>query len=509
MGTRLTSAELDAMETSQPRRFTTAELEAMQPQKSDDELRREAVQQTFDESTGLQKFGIGVAKPFVEGFHGARRMLGGEADPEAEARLRAIRGPAATAGEVVGNVAGFAVPGAAVTKIGKGALLADAALNAVGSGLQSEGRGEGFGRGAAWGAAGSGIGAAIGKGVNAARSGLRELFTLRPGAREAIEKGIQLTPGQAANGTIQRIENAAANVPVVGTPVRDLQRESVSGWNRTILQDVAPNPSAVTKGGHEGFQQVTKQFGDAYDDLFARDLPTGQVDSAIRELVDNTRLDASTASFLRDVANDFGGDVINGQRLSELDDQLRKMAVAASRGGRPTDADAINAVREKIIRGNLPKDFTSKWGDLDSQFRKFATTRRAATYQNAARNAGVFTPAELLRAAAAQDKSAGKRKFAQGIAPLQKAALEAEDMFQLPSRGLAEQLSAPVGIGAAIVNPVATAGAFVGSRAAINEPVRQAIINKMLKNKPLTPQELEQAVRMGITLGGAAGATSE
>lgn len=144
-------------------------------------------------SSGLEKFGVGIADPFVRTAIGVKSapvnldvdeqggLVGTDSglpsltddDRETLARLSQMTGPAATAGRVVGNVAMLAAPGGVVggtmsalprTMALRGLTMAgaDAAANAGTAALAAPEEGQTRGGNAALAAVGSGLGSAVG-----------------------------------------------------------------------------------------------------------------------------------------------------------------------------------------------------------------------------------------------------------------------------------------------------------------------------------------------------------
>ena len=87
--------------------------------------------------------------------------------------------------------------------------------------------------------------------------------------------------------------------------------------------------------------------------------------------------------------------------------------------------------------------------------------------------------------------------------------MQAQDILQVPRRERIEALSAPLAVGAAALHLPAAAAAYGGSKVLVNEPMRKLIVDKIMRKAPLTPEEIQVAVRLGLLAGGATGATNE
>ena len=490
---------------------------------------RQAAAQSWEDASGFERFGVGIAKPFVETWKGLKDLVGIDLSDEEIAeleRLQEVKGAAGTTGQIVGELATLAIPAGGALKgvraASQGPKLIRALAAMRGAPLAAESATVGLmeslkaptderSRGDAFvqGAAGTVAGAGAGRLLKRALGGL----AFREGAEELLQKGVKLTPGQAGGRGLQAVENAVANVPVIGTPIRRLQQTAVTDWNRDVLSKIMPEElaSRVTKGGNEGFEQATKAFSDAYETLFRGSVKpdTSAVNSAAL-LADQAT--GGAKEILDQFAVSLQRERIPGSDLSWWDDQLRKYAVAASRRGDVAEKDLLNEART-VLKDAIPDDMAAQWKKLDSAFRNFATARKAGTYQGAAKNRGVFTPAELLRASGAQDKSAGKRAFAQGQAALQEEALDAGDMLQVPARGIAEQLSFPVGVGALMLEPTIAATGYAGSRLAVNEGTRKFMIalQRLITQGQQPTKEMVEKLEKeyGLTAGTLGAAITE
>lgn len=451
---------------------------------------RQIARDTYAEMTPMERFGVGLARPVVETAKGIKSLFT-KLSPEEQTnleRLQEVSGGAGTAGRVLGEVALFAAPGGAVTRAGRllpralgkaGAIAGDisavAGMEALKAPTENRSRGQ-----AAWeGGTGALLGAGAGGVLRRTLSGVRTT----PKAAPMLAAGVPLTPGMAAGGVAQRVEQALAHVPVISGPLRQKQRAAVGAWNRRLLDDTIPD-GKVSAAGSKGFTEVSKRFDDAYDKLWskpvtinaaARSKMVQQLEAAVGQLPRESQ--RSVRALAKSILPSLYGDApIAGRAISQLDDRLREAAKAAARKGNFDESRALNQLRDNL-RAAMPSDVATELTRLDGKFRKFATLRKAASYKGAAEHGGVFTPSQLM-SAATSGRGAGKGAVSQGRATFQQEALDAlEVLGDIPAKpGIAEKLSAPIIAGGALMNLPATIAGYAGVRAAFSEPVRRAAL---------------------------------
>lgn len=406
---------------------------------------RDAARSVYDDMSTGERLAVGFARPFVELGLGAKDLAGkvgigsglNDEDRANLERLQEVSGGAGTAGRIVGEVASFALPGGAATKLASkaarfpraAALAADMVTSAGVEALKAPTEGESrLGR-AVEGAVGAGVGRAIGAGARAALTGARPASTQ---AAALAAQGVPLTPGMARGGMLQKLEERIADVPFSGKQLQQRQADAIRAWNRNVLNRTVPE-GEVTTAGHEGFTQAREAFRSAYDKLWNQDIP---VDVAAV----GKSWDTALASAPPDVAAAAGGKLrelmqgtldgnltdtgVAGSAISRIDDELRKLSTLAARRGE-ADLAAVYARARDSMRSALPEKVSTELSRIDGKYREFAVARRAGGYKTTAENGGVFTPSQLLQASVAADRSKGKAAVAEGRAVLQKDATDA------------------------------------------------------------------------------------
>lgn len=488
---------------------------------------RSADLSAFDSSSTLGKFGIGVAKPFVETGLGIKDLagrvgIGDGLDDEDKAsleRLHQTHGFAAGAGDVAGNLATFLIPAGAGANLATRAVgglpralarfapvASDMAVSAGMEGLKAPTDDESRGSRALGGALGAGVGHAVSRVLAPV---LRPFDASSGTAEDMLNNGVPLTPGQARGGVARWLEDKLAGIPGVGGPIRARQAEAVGGWNKSLLNDVVPE-GEVTAAGHKGFQQAKSAFSSAYDKLWDGDIPldVGGVSDGWNALADSAegkvapdalaRVRAKLADLhqnhLEALSSADGGSVA-GSGIDQLDDALRKLGVTSARQG-DSDVAGLYFSAKKQLRDALPDETSDELSRIDGLYRKFAVTQRAASYKGAAKAEGVFTPDQLLSAAIAKDRSAGKSAVAAGTATFQPEATQAGKVLGDSPGALSDAEKLGLGFGV-YHNPALAATVGLGTRGYYSKTFQDVLRG----DGPMTSAMAASLRRLGISPG--------
>lgn len=383
-------------------------------------------------------FMSGVEDPYVGGAQflshiGGDPQKADEAVREREAKLTAggigEHGLARAAGQVVGTIpamaaagpiaaAGFPLVGGAV-----GGALSAGAMPVTGKDYWQQ-KGFDTAMGAAFGAAGGIPGKVAGGATGEAQRGL-------------LERGVQLTPGQATSsrlGVIRRAEQALMSVPILGSFIRDAQGRSIRSFNiATINKSLEPIGAKLPSGveaGHEANRIARSVLDDAYHDV----LPKMQLSMTDRLAGDLSDIRFRTSSMGKEYSeqydtimkNNLGSRFvdtgsISGDQLKSAESEINRLAREYAASGSPKDRElgrfleeARSALRTAAMEQN-PNEapFLKK---VDEAYAMFARIREAG---NKATKEGVFTPADLLGAIRSQDKSVKHGRFFEGDALMQ------------------------------------------------------------------------------------------
>ncbi len=483
-----------------------------------------------------QRVWTGFARPFLETGLGIKDLAGkagvgdglSDEDRITLERVEQIDGGAGTVGRVAGEIGLLAGPGGIAAK---GATLlpralarfaprvttdiaASAGMEALKAPTESTSRGER----AAWGAAGAGAGHALTSTLAAAVRGLRPTTQA---AIDMLSKGIPLTPGMIKGGVMQEVEQHLAKVPLVGGAIRRRQQEALGTWNQSLLNSVAPEDQ-VTASGHEGMRQTTNAFKSAYEKLWSKPIAVSlpELEKLWWSTIDESqrKLPPEISNLVNDKLYRVFTDTLatapskaQGAAISFADDLLRSERAKAARAGMSDVASLLGQARQQL-RSVLPKDVSDELTRVDELYAQFARLRRAASYKGAAANEGVFTPDQLLGAATALDKSAGKNATAQGKALMQPEATAAQQVIgsvggkppgtlERAALGAASVAAAPVTI------PTRAAYSALGVRAMAGQTAPQRWMYDTYSNSDL--RALVDALRRHGVTGGTVGAAVE
>lgn len=498
---------------------------------------RERARISYSAMPTHQRLFAGYGRPFVELGLGVKDLAGkagiGEGLDQKDRilleRLEQVQGGAGTVGRIGGEVATFAAPGGATTKavsmLPRAAakfgtrVAADmttaAGVEALKAPTESTSRGER----AAWGAAGAGAGHVLTKTLGTAIRGLRAT----PEALRLLQEKIPLTIGMAKGGALQQIEQHLAKVPIIGGAIRQRYQDALEAWNKKLLNRVMPDGEA-THAGHEGFKQATTAFKQAYAKLWSN--PVSVHLQELQSLWSKTLTDAQQM-LPADVASVVGtklhkmfvetlapanGQQMSGAAISKIDDDLRHEALLAARRGMGDVAQAFGQARQQL-RSLLPENVSAELGRIDGLYAAFIRLRRAGGYKGAAANGGVFTPDQLLGAATALDKSAGKGATARGEALLQPEANAARQVLGTT----ASKQPGPLESAALALGSVAALPATLTGRAAYSAPVQryatgqtawQRVLDDLYNASP-APALIDALRRHGVTPGTVGAAVEE
>lgn len=303
------------------------------------------------------------------------------------------------------------------------------------------------------------LGGALGGVGGAALGGAAAMLNpnVSPAVRSLMQEGVEITPGQAAGGLWQRLEDKLVSAPFVGGSISEARGRGIESFNKAALnRALAPIGESTDDVGREGFKQVKQKIGKAYDNLLpqlnvsvdnqfmqdmgnlrsmAQNMPDAQA-AQFDKLLDNLALSRFTPAGL-----------MSGETMKRVESELGKKASNYLRDQSADVRDlgaalqeAQNVLRQLVIRSN-----PSKAGELqkiNEAYANYARLRRASSAVGA--EEGVFTPAQLLNAVKAEDKTVGKAGFAQGNALLQDLAESGKTVLgqKVPNSGTADRLSA-------------------------------------------------------------------
>jgi hypothetical protein len=406
------------------------------------QLREKLIAERPKES-GLQDFAEGVGLSGIETYTGIKDLFGA-ATPKDAARLEDWRQDAGqsgygTAGEVVGNIGQYMVPGgtalkglklaskasklAKATQATRGsraltrALADTAGAGAVGY-VKAPDIGESRGTNASGDVAGAITGEALGFGLGKAIRGINKT----PEAERLLDLGVPLTPGEAASSKmVQGLEAVGEVSPLVAHGVKRARAASEEGLQKLVLnQSLAPG-GTVTETGTKGIEQLKQGFSNAYSDAWSG---ADKLSNQARIGFINTAVNGSKSltkkqrNALKGVMGDFRDLTANvtPDKFKAMDNDLRKRIAAAKKD---YDYQQLLTTMRNTLRSGAPPKVTEKLAATDAQYGKYLVARRAA--KNALSDSGNFGGKHLINAV----KAIGKDMAGEGSAPLQQIAMDA------------------------------------------------------------------------------------
>ena len=371
-----------------------------------------AVQAAKDLPESLEATRLGVAESVLGTALGAKELMGLESDTDAQA-LAMLRedveaaGPYATGGQIAGELAQLAIPGAAIARGAKAApkvlqkalpVVGDIGLAAGQAAIRAPTKDETRAGQATEAATAALGGTAAGKLLQKSLQGVG----VTDAARKLLDKGVPLTPGQASEAGLARGFDVASSItPFMAKGIRQMKEEGVEAWNREIFNEVAPLGKSVTEAGEKGAKQLANFFNEGYTNAWAKaGRPSNEglvsmIDTGtqgMRRLSDDSqRMIGGVFEDVRDMTRAY-----TPEKVKELDKSLRKKI---SQAEREQKFDLLNTLRgmRQSLRDSLGPEARNDLLALDSKYDKYLTVKRAAT-QPQAMEKGFFSPQDLAKA---------------------------------------------------------------------------------------------------------------
>tara|TARA_Y100001972_G_scaffold35872_1_gene44288 strand:+ start:16394 stop:18022 length:1629 start_codon:yes stop_codon:yes gene_type:complete len=354
--------------------------------------------------------------------------------------------------EAVGALPSALIGGAGLARLGvKGA----AKIGAIEGGLYGFGAAEGTPAERAPEAA---IGAGLGAGMSAAAQRLLPGRTT-PEARQLLEEGIPLTPGQRLGGAARTLEERIAGQQFYGDIIKGAETRAMQAFNRSAMDKaIKPIGVKVPKNltGQDAFAYAHNAVSDAYQSV----LPKLSVSSdamerfAIGVLAEDKlgMTDAAQETFSRkakatllDRFNKETG-TLSGEALKKAESDLGQEAISLMTSGSSVDRDAgralfdlQTALRQQLVKEN--PDAGAGLAAANEAFKQLLPVEKAVTVA-ATGQGGTFTPAQLLRGMKGAQRGPRKTRFAKGEMPMQPFASAAQDVMgrTIPDSGTAGRL---------------------------------------------------------------------
>lgn len=426
--------------------------------------------------TDLGNFTMNAANAATAGLPA---YLAGEQGAAVMDAARQSRPLSSISGDIAGSVAAMTGINAGAGALGRaGSLLTrgggiggDVAYGATRGGLENGPVG------AVTGAAAAGIGNRVGSGIaNTAARVTRGVSD--PAVNYLSERGIPLTLGQLLGnrGMTGKVLNRLESAPVIGDMMAARRLESMGGFNREAMrQAIEPVGGNVTTAGREGLDQAYGAVDQGYADALSGQQFSGnepqfinEMGAAIQRGQAVPKLGEDFAYIMReDVAPMFDANgVLTGDRLQAALQGLRK--ARSSFAGQPMGQYAGDALTdaEQAITGMVSRQAPDVMPRLSAANKAYGNVSTLADAVNTAGNqAGIFTPAQLGKAAINNTKKfGGKRAAATGNVPFRELQEAGQEVLPstVPDSGTA-------GRAASMLLPAALGGTAVGGEA-LNAP---------------------------------------
>ena len=485
-----------------------------------DARERAAYQEALKDMNPVQRGLAGAGKTFVDTYNRGRQLLSQVGIGDQAAIQKEIddvkrqskplqETTAGKVGEFGGNVAQFLptsfIPGANTYR---GAAL----LGAAQGFMQPVATGDSALENTALGAVSGTVGQAIGKGVSRVIS---PKASKNPDVQLLLSEGVTPTPGQILGGRLATTEEKMTSLPILGDAIKSSQKKGLDEFNKAALKrSVEPIGGKVDDIGREGYQQVSKQLKNAYDDIipqlsFKPDKQFNQefstlVDmsdnlakpqkNAFDKIIENTYFKKSTpqgnmsGETYKEIESKLGSEARG--YLSSADWENRKLGQALM--------EARRIMRENLTRSNPEQ--ASRLNAINEGYANFTRLRDAGTKLGT--DKGVFTPSQLQNAVRAGDSSMKKGNFLKGDALMQDLSDAGVSVLKskYPDSGTAGRMLADTAaLGAYFVKPAIPLS--LGAASVPYLPGGRQAIAAALARRPEAAQSVANAIDKAALLG--------
>lgn len=352
----------------------------------------------------------------------------------------------------------------------------------------------------------AGVGAIAGGIGQQLTSGIGRLISpkasVNPNIQLLKESGVTPTIGQALGGGFNRAEEALGSVPIVGSFVSGARTRANEQFQRGALNKaLSPIGLALPKGlqGREALQFTENALKSQYDDTLNRigavipDEKYASKMANLEDLVTNMKMPKDKKMEFYAVldtikqSRDNNG-VMTSQAYKDLESELGRVSSDLYGSKNIFDrrmAPAVKQAREEL-KNMLERQAGQEAKELQNVNRAWANfkpSQRAMASLGA--EEGNFTPAQLLNAVKAGDRSLNKGAFARGGALGQQYAEAGKSVLgnKVRDSGTPERLLLTgAGLGAGAINPAAAAGLLGGSLA--YSKLGQRLLSGAVTNRP-------------------------
>jgi hypothetical protein len=393
---------------------------------------------------------------------------------QANRALRDESGAALT-GNIAGNLAATAVPGAGL-QAGATALAAKAVPaaiaptlgaaatgGAIAAGTSPVLEGESTLKNAALGAAGAAVGDTAGRVLSRVAQPIKQSKDVQ----KLLGEGVVPTPGQAAGAGsfVGRVEQKLMSLPIVGDIIKKGRDRAVEEFDIAAIRRSLPTDSKgqITSAGRAAIEKADEILGSSYDDVYKG--ITVKPDTQFLRGVVGVKNDPDLA--LPKELQSRLGEVVKTQVLDrvkkgELSGPLAQridsnLGSIARRYASSQDADqrvlgiAIREVQKnfkELVERNAGGETAGTIRELNRSYANFLRVERAASLKGA--QDGVFSAEQLSGAVRALDRSSNKGSYAKGSALMQDLSDAGRSVLgnTVPNSGTADRLGTALMLGA-------------------------------------------------------------
>ena len=330
---------------------------------------------------------------------------------------------------------------------------------------------------------------------------------VRPEVQALAREGVQMTPGQALGGNLQRMENASTSVPVLGFAVGEAKRRSVDSFNRAAaqraLRPIGQKLSPKTETGSDAIQEVGNRLNQRYQQIVPKSGMAVNDPAVLQQLSDLSNITAE----MTDQARDVLGKIINqrlvkrikngrlpGETFKQIESELGEVAGRYTKSPDVSEQDVgrgvnfvLQALRDGLARQNPA--YAKALAATNKGWSRLATLESAASAPGVI--GGIATPKGLRAAYLKSDKSVRRRATAQGRRVDQSFYDAGASVLpsNLPDSGTTERLignpiAALAGGGVGMTNPaigIPAAATILGGSAAYSKPAMD-LFNRVLQS---------------------------
>ena len=359
-------------------------------------------------------------------------------------------------------------------------------------------------------------------GTAAVGGGLRLLAPrVQPGARELAQEGVEMTPGSAFGGAVQRVEQSLQSVPLVGSMISRARERGFESFNKgaynQVLKTIDPKLSLPdVSTGRNAFGYVQDEIGKAYSKVVPK-LQFNPLDNrfivSVSSAEKNAQKNLNPEMFkqYQDKVNTLLTDISQnptGRNLQDIKRQLQRDWISYKKSQTVQEQRLGDAFQElertftnNLVNQNRKQGIGEQYRKIDNAQAKLFRVESAQAKSLEEASSAEFTPAQLAQSVRQMGRS--KRGFARGTEPMQEYATRGVTSLgqKVPDSGTTERAmtSGLVGGGAA------AAGMFDPTTAAViggamptlySRPATQRLLPAFISKRPRFIEQYGESARL-------------